>query len=83
MAGYSTQDIRNLALCGHGDSGKTTLVEAMLFKAGAVSRLGAVTDGSTVSDYDVEEKERGHSIDTAIVHLDWNGRRHSSRFPRC
>ena len=75
MAGYSTKDIRNLALCGHGDSGKTTLVEAMLFKAGAVSRLGAVTDGSTVSDYDVEEKERGHSIDTAIVHLDWNGRR--------
>jgi elongation factor G len=75
MASYSTKDIRNVAFAGHSDAGKTTLAEALLFAAGATKRQGTVQDGTTVGDYDVEEKERGHSIDTAILHLDRNGRR--------
>ncbi len=63
MAGYTTKDIRNVALCGHGDAGKTSLAEAMLFNAGVSTRQGSVTDGSTISDYDADEKDRGHSID--------------------
>jgi len=75
MAAYTTKDIRNVALCGHGDAGKTTLAEAMLFKAGVTKRQGEVTDGTTVSDYDQDERERGHSIDASVLHLDWKGRR--------
>ncbi|MHC4471297.1 MAG: elongation factor G [Planctomycetota bacterium] len=75
MASYTTKDIRNVVLAGHSDAGKTTLAEALLFAAGATSRQGTVQDGTTVADYDVEEKERGHSIDTAIMHLDRGGRR--------
>jgi elongation factor G len=74
MAAYTTKDIRNVALCGHGDAGKTTLGEAMLFAAKVTTRQGTVGDQCTVSDFDVEEKERGHSIDTSILHLDWKGR---------
>lgn len=74
MAAYTTKDIRNVALAGHSDAGKTTLIEAMLFAAGATTRLGSVVDRSTVSDYDSEEKERGHSIDLSLLHLDFKGR---------
>ncbi|MCU0726736.1 MAG: GTP-binding protein, partial [Planctomycetes bacterium] len=75
MASHKTEDIRNLALCGHSDTGKTTLAEAILFAAGAIPRKGAVNDGNTVADFEVEEKERGHSIDLAVLHADWKGRR--------
>jgi elongation factor G len=74
MGKYKTSDIRNVALVGHGASGKTTLTEACLFKAKAIPRRGTVADGSTVSDFDVEEKEAKHSIDTAITHFTWKGR---------
>lgn len=73
MAKYGTNDIRNIALVGHGAAGKTTLAEAMLFKAKAISRLGSVKDGTTTSDFDQDEKERNHSIDTAVLHLSWMG----------
>jgi len=66
--------IRNIATAGHGGSGKTTLVEAMLHKAGATKRLGRVDDGSTVADFDVEEKERKFTIDSALVHCGWKGK---------
>jgi elongation factor G len=75
MASYATTDIRNFALCGHGDAGKTSLAEAMLMKAGLLTRQGRVPEGNTVSDFDPDEQERQHSIDTSIMHLDWKGKR--------
>lgn len=74
MAKYRTSDIRNVAIVGHGAAGKTTLTEACLFKSKATSRRGTVNDGTTVADFDVEEKEAKHSIDAAITHLSWKGR---------
>jgi elongation factor G len=73
MKVYDTPDIRNLALIGHGDSGKTSLASAMLFTAGAVNRLGRVEDGTTVTDFDDEEIERKLSLQTALAHLEWKG----------
>ena len=56
MAEFATGNIRNIALMGHGSEGKTTLTEAMLFAAGMIDRQGKVEDGSTISDFDPEEK---------------------------
>src|SRR5436309_536521 len=67
-------DIRNLALVGHGAAGKTTLADAMLFKAGVVTRRGSVDDGTSVSDYDDEEHKRKFSIDTSILHCDYQAK---------
>jgi elongation factor G len=73
MKVYDTPDIRNVALIGHGDVGKTSLASALLFVAGAVTRLGKVEDGTTVTDFDDEEIERKISLQTAIAHLEWRG----------
>ena len=73
MASYATQNIRNLAVTGHSGSGKTTLVEALLHKAGAIPQPGAVDKGTTVCDFDPQEKAHQHSLDSAIVHLDHRG----------
>jgi len=70
-----TADIRNLALAGHHGTGKTTLSEALLFKAGAIKHKGSVAQKNTVSDHDPDEKERGCSVETAVLHLDHKGRR--------
>jgi elongation factor G len=70
----ATGDIRNVILLGHGGSGKTSLTEAMLHTAGAVSRLGSVDEKTSVSDYYDEEKEHQHSILSAIVHVEHNGK---------
>src|SRR5919108_5296485 len=74
MASYKVDDIRNVALVGHGAAGKTSLADALLFKAGAVDRCGSVEDGTSVSDYDDEEKKRHFSIDTSVLHLEHKGK---------
>ena len=68
-----TKNIRNIALLGHGNSGKTSLVESMLFVTGAIDRLGKVADGTTVCDYDDEEKSRQISISTSIAPVTFGG----------
>ena len=67
--------IRNLGIVGHGGVGKTSLVEAMLFAAGAVNRLGRVDDGSTTTDFDPDEIKRKISINTSVAYCDWKGHR--------
>ena len=74
MAKYKVEDIRNIALVGHGPAGKTSLADALLFKAKAVDRRGSVDDGTSVSDYDEEEQKRHFSIDTSVLHLERKGK---------
>ena len=70
MSKYQVQDIRNVALIGHGATGKTTLADLMLFKAGVASRAGSVDDGSSLLDIDDEEKDRKSSISSSFVHFE-------------
>ncbi|PYM74438.1 MAG: elongation factor G [Candidatus Rokuibacteriota bacterium] len=67
--------IRNVGIVGHGGVGKTSLVEGMLFAAGAVTRLGRVDDGSTTTDFDPDEIKRKISINTSVAYCDWKGHR--------
>jgi elongation factor G len=67
--------IRNVAVVGHRGTGKTSLVEALLFQAGATNRLGTVEAGSTVSDWDDDEQRRQMSLAASICHLEWQGRK--------
>ena len=71
MKVYDAPNIRNVALVGHGGCGKTSLVSAMLFDMGAVSRLGRVDDGTTVTDFDPDETERRISLQTALAFGEW------------
>jgi elongation factor G len=70
---YEAKDIRNVLLVGHGGSGKTTLLEAMLFASGATTRIGAVEDGNTVSDFEPEEIKKGISVSLGMAPIEWNG----------
>jgi elongation factor G len=67
--------IKNVGLFGHGDSGKTTLTEALLFASGAVTRMGDVEQGNTTTDFDEDEIKRKISINAALAHVDWKGAR--------
>ncbi|MDO4545626.1 MAG: elongation factor G [Bacillota bacterium] len=71
MKGYKSENIRNIALVGHGGCGKTTFLEAALLATGVINRLGRVEDGNTVSDYDKMEIEKGYSISTSIVPVEY------------
>lgn len=68
---YTTDKIRNVVLLGHGGCGKTSLVEAMAYLAGMTKRMGKVTDGNTISDYDKEEIKRLFSVNTSVVPINW------------
>jgi elongation factor G len=69
---YKTDQLRNFAIGAHGGAGKTSLVEAMIFNMGETNRIGTIEQGTTVSDYNADEIERQISINTSLLHGDWN-----------
>ena len=71
MKAYDTKDIRNVVFLGHGGAGKTTVVEALAYISGVTTRLGKVTDGNTISDFDKEEVKRKFSISTSVVPIEF------------
>ena len=73
MKQFSADKIRNVAIVGHGGSGKTTLAEAILYQNGASDRLGTIADGTTVCDYDPEEIKRKASISLAVAPYEYKG----------
>jgi len=73
MKVYSGSEIRNVALVGHNDTGKTTIVSQLLFNTGATTRLGRIEDGTTTTDFDQDEIERKHSISAALAYAEWKG----------
>jgi len=74
MPQYQVDDIRNIAVCGHGDTGKTTLLDLLLYHTKATNRLGSVKDGSSILDFDPEEKEKQITISSSLVHTAHNGK---------
>ena len=71
MKVYRTDEIRNVVLLGHGGSGKTSLAEAMAYVSVATNRMGKITDGNTISDFDKEEQKREFSISTSLIPIEW------------
>jgi elongation factor G len=74
MTVANLKDIRNIVLLGHGSSGKTSLAEAILHTTGSTNRLGSIDEKNTVGDFDEEEKERGNSIHSALMHATYEGK---------
>ena len=74
MAKYNVQDIRNIAFCGHGSAGKTTMVDKFLTLTGTLKRLASVDDGTSICDFDDEEKQHKYTIEATVVHFDHAGK---------
>jgi elongation factor G len=74
MAKYAVEDIRNIALCGHRSAGKTTLVDKLLNLTGMVNRQGSVDEGTSIADFDEEEKTHKYTIESKVVHFDHGGK---------
>ncbi|MGD9721749.1 MAG: elongation factor G [Pirellulales bacterium] len=75
MAPSTVQDIRNIVLCGHGSSGKTTLADQMLLVTGTINRPANVDNGTSICDFDEEEKTHHHSVESTLVHFTHGGKR--------
>jgi len=73
MPGFTTENLRAIALVGHSGAGKTTLAEALLFKSGAIVAAGSIEKGTTVCDFDPIEKAYKHSLNSSLVHFDYKG----------
>ena len=71
MTKIDVDKVRTFAIVGHGDSGKTSLTEAMLYDSNMITRLGKIEQGNTVSDYDPKETKRGITINSSLAYLDW------------
>jgi elongation factor G len=74
MPKYQVEQIRNIAFCGHGSAGKTTLVDKILTSTGAITRIASVDDGTSICDFDEEEKHHKYTIESTVVHFDHAGR---------
>ena len=75
MSQHTVQDIRNIVLCGHGLAGKTTLADKILTTTGTIKRPASVDDGTSICDFDEEEKTHHHSIESTLVHFQHAGKR--------
>ncbi|HEY2596245.1 MAG TPA: GTP-binding protein, partial [Chloroflexota bacterium] len=73
MKDYAPPQLRNVGLFSHGGAGKTTLCEALLFRAGAITRMGSIEDGNTTTDFDPDELRRQMSVSLSVAPLEWHG----------